>query len=107
MLAIPRIKDICVLSFIGLIAAADMAPGPVFAQETFPSRPMKVSRPWRPGQHRTLRCDFLRIAVASLRVPVIVENQPAAGGVTAPAPSSMLRMTVYDRVVRQQHCDQC
>ena len=34
MFAIPRIKDICVLSFIGLIAAADIASAPVFAQET-------------------------------------------------------------------------
>ena len=29
MFAIPRIKEICVLSFIGLIAAAGIASGPV------------------------------------------------------------------------------
>jgi len=84
MFAIPRIKDICVLSFIGLIAAADIASAPALAQETFPSRPMKVVTPLAAGSASDIALRFLADRLSlRLRVPVIVENQPAAGGVTA------------------------
>ena len=84
MFAIPHIKEIFVLSFVGLIAAAGLACAPVLAQETFPSRSMKVVTPLAAGSASDIALRFLADRLSlRLRVPVIVENQPAAGGVTA------------------------
>src|SRR4029077_16991607 len=73
-----------VLSFVGLIAAADLACAPVLAQEIFPSRSMKIVTPLAAGSASDIELRFLADRLSlRLRVPVIVENQPAAGGVTA------------------------
>src|SRR3954464_4893290 len=59
MFAIPRIKEIYLLSFIGLIAAAGIASAPALAQETFPSRPMKVITPLAAGSASDIALRFL------------------------------------------------
>src|SRR4029077_10153037 len=59
MFAIPRIKDIVVLSFVGLIAAAGLACAPVLAQETYPSRSMKIVTPLAAGSASDIALRFL------------------------------------------------
>ncbi len=83
MLTVQRFKRAFVLSFVGLIAAA-VGFGQALAQDKFPSRSIKVVTPLAAGSASDIALRFLAERLSlRLQVPVVVENQPGAGGVTA------------------------
>ena len=83
MWTLPRFRGISVLSFVGLIAAA-VGCHPLLAQNTFPSRSIKIVTPLAAGSASDVALRFLADRLSlRLQVPVVVENQPGAGGVTA------------------------
>jgi tripartite-type tricarboxylate transporter receptor subunit TctC len=73
-----------VLAFIALVASAGVSSGIVLAQDKFPSRALRIVTPLAAGSASDIALRFLADRL-SLRfnVPVVVENQTGAGGVTA------------------------
>ena len=70
-------KPFLVLLATGLL----MGPGAVFAQQTFPTRPLRMVIPWPPGQATDLvgRVVAQRLSEV-LGQQVIADNRPGAGG---------------------------
>ena len=70
-------KPFLVLLAAGLL----MGPGAVFAQQTFPARPLRMVIPWPPGQATDLvgRVVAQRLSEV-LGQQVIADNRPGAGG---------------------------
>ena len=70
-------KPFLVLLAAGLL----MGPGAVFAQQTFPTRPLRMVIPWPPGQATDLvgRVVAQRLSEV-LGQQVIADNRPGAGG---------------------------
>jgi tripartite-type tricarboxylate transporter receptor subunit TctC len=55
--------------------------GPVFAQETYPSRPITLIVPFPPGGVADLTGRPTAIALEKvLKQPVVIANRPGAGG---------------------------
>jgi putative tricarboxylic transport membrane protein len=73
-----------VLAFIALIASAGASSGTVLAQGSFPSRSLRIVTPLAAGSASDIALRVLADRL-SLRfhVPVVVDNQVGAGGVTA------------------------
>jgi tripartite-type tricarboxylate transporter receptor subunit TctC len=73
-----------ILPAIGIAMATLLAPHAVSAQDGFPSRSMKIVTPLAAGAASDIALRFLADRLsARLKVPVVVENQPGAGGTTA------------------------
>lgn len=70
-----------VLTTAAAIAAPTLLPSPVFAQDKYPSRPIKLIAPWPAGgsSDGVMRA-FADSASKTLGVPVIIENKPGVGG---------------------------
>lgn len=76
-----KIKNILASVAMGVMAATA---GPTLASDAFPSKPISIIVPVTPGG----TSDFLARLVAQrlgekVDVPVVVENRPGAGGITA------------------------
>jgi tripartite-type tricarboxylate transporter receptor subunit TctC len=70
-----------VLTTAAAIAAPALLPSHVFAQDKYPSRPIKLIAPWPAGgsSDGVMRA-FADSASKTLGVPVIIENKPGVGG---------------------------
>ena len=70
-----------VLTTVAAIAAPAILPAHVFAQDKYPSRPIKLIAPWPAGgsSDGVMRA-FADSASKTLGVPVIIENKPGVGG---------------------------
>lgn len=70
-----------VIASAAALAAPALLPAHVFAQDKFPSRPIKLIAPWPAGgSSDAVMRAFADSASKSLGVPVVVENKPGAGG---------------------------
>ena len=70
-----------ILSAAAAVAAPALLPTHAFAQDKFPSRPIKLIAPWPAGgsSDGVMRA-FAESASKTLGVPVIIENKPGVGG---------------------------
>ena len=70
-----------VLTTAAAIAAPTLLPSHAFAQDKYPSRPIKLIAPWPAGgsSDGVMRA-FADSASKTLGVPVIIENKPGVGG---------------------------
>jgi tripartite-type tricarboxylate transporter receptor subunit TctC len=71
----------------GLLATLALAlPGLAAAQVSFPSRPITLIVPFAPGGIADITaCAVAQAMGASLKQPVVVDNRPSAGSITASA----------------------
>jgi tripartite-type tricarboxylate transporter receptor subunit TctC len=90
MLAALRVEAIGAFSCMALsctalgVATAGVGCGAALAQDSFPSRSMKIVTPLAAGSASDIALRLLADRLSlRLHVPVVVENQPGAGGVTA------------------------
>ncbi|MGS5089869.1 tripartite tricarboxylate transporter substrate binding protein [Hydrogenophaga sp. A37] len=70
-----------ILTTAAAIAAPAILPAHVFAQDKFPSRPIKLIAPWPTGgSSDAVMRAFAESAGKALGATVIIENKPGAGG---------------------------
>jgi tripartite-type tricarboxylate transporter receptor subunit TctC len=84
MFSIQRCNANYLLVFIALVASTLGPPQTVLAQDKFPSRALRIVTPLAAGSASDIALRFLADRLAlRFHVPVVVENQTGAGGVTA------------------------